>query len=325
MKNTLIVLICLLFNFYIHSQAPLNGLVAHWPLDGNFDDSGSLGINGLNSGTTSTSNVFAVANKAMNFSNSNATSTIVNQYATHTSKANLNFTQAQDFSIDYNVYFSGPYIHPGGIYDNGLNYGGYGIFFWEGNGFLEVKFIFMNSSVGTTNGALNYNTWYHITTVKAGNILKIYINGVLNITGNVGSTTPNYTNVVPTFGAMFFNGYSPPRYNGLNGNIDELRIYNRSLTDNEILSLYQFTSLGTQNFNFQSNRLILYPNPTKNVINFSETSELNGKGFRVVDLSGKTMLSGKLADETCIDVSRLSIGIYLLKVEGEYASKFLKE
>lgn len=322
MKKILIILLCLLFNFQIYSQAPSNGLTAYWPLDNNFIDSGSFGINGINSGATSTNNVFAVANKAMNFSNPTS---VVDQYATHASNANLNFTQVQDFSIDYNVYFLGSYIHPGGIYDNGLNYGGYGTFFLASNGFLQIQFNFMNGNVGTTSGALNYNTWYHITTVRTSNILKIYINGVLNVTGSVGTTTPNYTNVVPTFGSMFFNGFSPPRYNGLNGKFDELRIYNRALTDNEILSLYQFTTLGIQDLDHRSNRFILYPNPAKNILKVSKTSGLNGKGFVIVDLSGKTVFYGALADENSIDVSRLSTGIYVLKVEGEFAIKFIKE
>lgn len=322
MKKTLLILFCLLFNFYIFSQVPTNGLVAYWPLDGNFNDSGSFGINGVNSGTTSTNNVFAVANKAMNLSNPTS---VVNQYATHASTANLNFTQAQDFSIDYNVYFLGPYIHPGGIYDNGLNYGGYGMFFWAANGFLQMQFNFMNGSVGTTNGALNYNTWYHITAVRNGSFLKIYINGVLNVTDNVGTTTPNYTNVVPTFGGMFFNGFSPPRYNGLNGKIDELRIYNRVLTDNEILTLYQFTTLDTQNFDSKTNRLILYPNPTRNYLKFSKASELSGMRYTVLDYTGKIMFYGIFTDENLIDVRGLSIGLYLIKLDGGYTSKFIKE
>lgn len=322
MKRTLLILFCLLFNFYSFSQAPSNGLVTYWPLDGNFNDSGSFGINGVNSSATSTNNVFVVANKAMNFSN---LTSVVNQYATHTSNANLNFTQAQDFSIDYNVYFLGPYIHPGGIYDNGLNYGGYGMFFWAANGFLQIQFNFMNGSVGTTNGALNYNTWYHITAVRNSSLLKIYINGVLNVTGNVSTTTPNYTNVVPTFGGMFYNSYSPPRYNGLNGKIDEFRIYNRVLTDNEILSLYQFTTLDTQNFDLQANRFILYPNPSKNYLKVNMTTELNSKEYSILDFTGKLMLNGTLNEENLIDVRGLSSGLYLIKLDGGYASKFIKE
>lgn len=322
MKKKLLILFCLLFNFYGNSQAPTNGLVAYWLLDGNFNDSGNFGINGVNSGSSSTNNVFTVANKAMNFSNPTS---VVNQYATHASTANLNFTQAQDFSIDYNVYFLGPYIHPGGTYDNGLNYGGYGMFFWATNGFLQMQFSFMNGSVGTTNGALNYNTWYHITAVRNGSFLKIYINGVLNATNNVGSTIPNYTNVVPTSGAMFFNGYSPPRYNGLNGKIDEFRIYNRVLTDNEILALYQFTTLGTEDFSSQKNKFILYPNPSKNYVKFISNLDLNGKRYSVIDFSGKTIFHGTFRDETLIDVRELPNGLYILKVEGGCANKFFKK
>ena len=38
-------------------------------------------------------------------------------------------------------------------------------------------------------------------------------------------------------GTRFFNGLTPPQYNGLNGKLDEVRIYNRALTDLEIIGL----------------------------------------------------------------------------------------
>ena len=66
--------------------------------------------------------------------------------------------------------------------------------------------------------------------------MRIYINGVLNVTGAAGSSTPIY-NYVGKFGTMSFSGYSPAEYNGFNGKLDEFRIYNRVLTQAEITTL----------------------------------------------------------------------------------------
>jgi hypothetical protein len=40
---------------------------------------------------------------------------------------------------------------------------------------------------------------------------------------------------------MYYSGFSPPEYNGLNGKIDELRIYNRALSAGEIAGLASTT------------------------------------------------------------------------------------
>ncbi len=217
---------------YICTAQPTAGLVAYWPMNGNFTDAGPSGINGTNFGATATTNSASVANTAMAFSNPLSA---VAQYATHPINANLNFGINQDFSIDFLVYTTSQ-PHAGGIYDNMLNYGGPGVFMWNSNGFQQINFNFKNGNIGSTNGALSLNVWSHICCVRAGTALRIYVNGVLNATGTPGTTTPVYS-FPPRFGSMFFNGFSPPQYNGHNGKIDEFRIYNRALTIAEIAGL----------------------------------------------------------------------------------------
>ncbi|MBL0055504.1 MAG: hypothetical protein IPP31_04795 [Chitinophagaceae bacterium] len=64
----------------------------------------------------------------------------------------------------------------------------------------------------------------------------MYIDGVLNATGTVGTMTPVYS-FPARIGSMFFNGFSPPQYNGFNGKIDNIRIYNRALGPGEIIGI----------------------------------------------------------------------------------------
>jgi hypothetical protein len=223
----------------ILSQAqPTAGLVAYWPMNGNFTDAGPNNISGTNFGATATTNYISSANAAMNFSNP-GTALIVPQYATHPINANLSFGINQDFTIDFSVLTTS-YPHPGGIYDNNLNYGGPGVFMWNANGFPQLVFNFKNASALTTNGALPLNVWKHVACVRAGAVTRIYVNGVLNVTAAPGTWTPAY-NFPARFGTMFFNGYTPPQYNGHNGKIDEFRIYNRALTAAEILTLFSVT------------------------------------------------------------------------------------
>lgn len=232
MKQTLLTTLVALCTIAAIAQ-PTAGLVAYFPMNGNFTDAGPYGIAGTNSGATATTNYAGSANAAMAFANPAST---VPQYATHAINANTSFGIAQNFTITFTTYASSPYIHPGGFYDNNLNTNGPGVWYWAANGFPQIQFNFANASVGTTNGAFPYDTWKHVACVRSGTSMMIYINGVLNATTTTGSSTPVY-NIPARFGSMAYYLYSPPQYNGLNGKMDELRIYNRALTAAEIAGM----------------------------------------------------------------------------------------
>src|SRR3989449_1738626 len=80
-------------------------------------------------------------------------------------------------------------------------------------------------------GQIPLNTWAHIALVRSGATLNFSINGVLHASLNLVDTNP------------FRNGINTPRVGGrgrggvnrfFNGSIDEVRIYNRTLTQAEI-------------------------------------------------------------------------------------------
>lgn len=225
--------VCLCIAVLAAKAQPTAGLVAYWKLNGNYTDSGPFNINGTNVGTTATTNNVGAANSAMAFTN--PTSTPV-QYATHPVNTNLNFGTAQDFSVDMAFFVNNPIVHYMGLYDYNLNYGGYGVWLWNANGYLQVNLNFKNGNVGSTNGALTTNTWYHVCCVRSAGTLRIYINGVLNASNTEGTATPSY-NFTGRFGTMFFAAGAPQEYNPHNGKLDEIRIYNRALTQAEITQL----------------------------------------------------------------------------------------
>jgi hypothetical protein len=223
-------------SFSLFAQIPTSGLVAYWPMNGNFNDAGPNAIHGTNAGATATTNKFGAASSAMNFSNPGST---VPQYATHPINAALNFTGTQNFTISLLAYASSPYVHAGGFYDNGVNSGGPAVWFWS-SPYPEIRFNYKNGSIGVPNGSFSLGTWYHITCVRDNGALKTYVNGILKATGTEGTQTPSYP-LPARFGTMYYSGFSPPEYNGLNGKIDELRIYNRALSAGEIAGLASTT------------------------------------------------------------------------------------
>ena len=250
MKNVLLYFVAVLFALPVKAQPTTVGLVGYWKMDGNFNDAGPYAIHGTNFGATATTNIAAVANKAMLFLNPSTNSTTVAQWGTIPVNSNFSFTGVQDFTIAFYTFINSPFVHTGGFYDNNLNYGGPGIWFWNISTAPQIQFNYKNASVASVVGTLPMGQWVHICCLRASGTLKIYINGNLNNSGAEGPQVPVYT-YPARLGTMFFASY--PHYNGLNGKMDELRIYNRALTPIEIIKVLpvQLTSFTAVNNNNQ--------------------------------------------------------------------------
>jgi len=79
------------------------------------------------------------------------------------------------------------------------------------------------------------NQWYHVAmTMKAGT-LYFYVNGVQKYTDAAGG--PNTPNPYLTIGCELDSSHNPNRY--FNGTVDEVRIWNRGLSQAEITAMYQ--------------------------------------------------------------------------------------
>jgi len=87
----------------------------------------------------------------------------------------------------------------------------------------------LNPSTVSTTEPLGYNKWYHVAVTYNGNMLKLYVNGVPkaseSVTGSL-NTGPQVT---------YISRYAGSAFNGI---IDEVRIYNRALSADEIRMHY---------------------------------------------------------------------------------------
>ena len=94
------------------------------------------------------------------------------------------------------------------------------------------------SSSTLTNGnlALNNDTWYHVAAVFNGTNSSIWLNGK--------SDKSQANTIYPTDGTgpLKIGGIGPQETNTFNGSIDEVLIFNRSLSPAEISALYNATA-----------------------------------------------------------------------------------
>jgi hypothetical protein len=93
-------------------------------------------------------------------------------------------------------------------------------------------------NVAISNTVVKTNKWYHIIgTYQANNNIKIYVNGVLEKTTLISITR----NTNPNIFSIGQSGYWPGRF--FNGTIDEVKIYNRALSAEEIEAEYIYVSI----------------------------------------------------------------------------------
>jgi len=242
---------------------PTTGLVGHFKFDGNLTNSGPAIMTATSFSTTFSTNSVGVANKALMFGGSIAS------YVSITDNTNLDFSG--DFSIAFGVYTTSIAVNHG-YYDNGLNYGGCGIWFFASDNTL--RFNFKNASIGAV-AALPANQWKAVCAVRSGNTIKLYVSGVQVATGTEGTSAITYPNA-PVLGQMYFaagGGNYNPAPNGTK--LDEMRFYNRALSAAEIALLVGY-SLPLKMGDFTAVK-----KPTGIQLNWETLSEQNTAYFEV--------------------------------------------
>ena len=110
-------------------------------------------------------------------------------------------------------------------------------------------------------------------------------------------------------------------YDNLNGALDDIGIWNRALTSSEVQQLYS-GQLSTNEVS--KNMLVKYqPNPVENILVVS--SDENILKATVYNMAGQLVLAQKFnSKEILLDVSKLTAGNYVVKIEGKEQSKEIK-
>ncbi|MGV7108035.1 LamG-like jellyroll fold domain-containing protein [Flavobacterium sp. U410] len=163
-----------------------------------------------------------------------------------------------------------------------------------------------------------YNQWVHHTITVKNN--GGYFNAVYYRNGELLSQTVSSS----TSFHMFFNKFVFG--GGIDGNgvlhsgkyikyvnLDEAYIYNRILSQPEILATMYRTTLPSvlSSANFELKEISLYPNPTNSMFTVEVPND-TVKTVSVVDVMGKVVVTSNV---TTVDVSNLASGIYIVKVE----------
>lgn len=204
-----------------------DSLIAHYPFNGNANDESGNNNDGTVDGATLTTDRFGNTNKAYSFNGIDNNIVIAN---------NLLSSQPTDYSIS--VWVNANTTNDGSIITDRSSTS------WDYKYFIATNPLRLSTSANTNtcvnstffNGRiLNINQWYHlvVNTNITANTISSYIDGVLVDVHN-GICWPNQN--TPTMIGAGIN----PAYTHLyfDGKIDDIRIYNRVLSQSEIETLF---------------------------------------------------------------------------------------
>jgi len=325
-----------LFNFS-YSQINLNnGLVANYQFSGNANDSSIYLNNGIVNGAVLVNDRNGNPNSAYYFDG-------IDDFITVNANSNLsasNYELSISLWVKLTAYSSSQnkeaYILEKKSNNTSSNWG-IKYFDKDANPAIEqLRFggpLFTPwGSGGGTNTIIGFwsstipqlNTWYHIVVNhNLNNNQEIFINGVSeSIVGNGGNTTSFWQNT-----ANLIIGKATDNSSFFNGTIDDIRIYNRILTNNEITYLFNGTVLSTNSFD-ELMLPIIFPNPSQNYIyvNTNNTDEIST--YEIYDIMGKSIIS-KTFKQNEVNISSLENGIYFIKLNNKngksLTKKFVKE
>ena len=285
------------------SGSLVNGLVGYWPFCGNANDQSGNGLNGVVNGATLTEDRLGNSNGAYSFNGTDSQIIISDN-----SKLDL----TNDFSISSWFYLNSFGKQWSNILSKHHQISGEGTYtFGVVSALIPTPQLAFQADpyFGTiansgTNGQVSLNQWYNYTVSyqKSSSSLKYYLNGVListiNIAFNIKDNSYNL-NIGHEEGTADLTRW-------FNGKIDDIGIWNRALTQQEITQLYNqnqcitnisvtdtlIINVGQLSYSnpiTYANNITIYPNPASTQVNisFNNITNLIGGNINIINSLGQ--------------------------------------
>ena len=217
----------------------ISGLMAYYPFNGNAADESDHGLNGIVNGATLTTDRFGNPNKAYSFNGINSGISV---------QVNSQFSLTK-FTLSGWIKSTGPgaylprivAVGPAGtsthyysmLYDYGV---------WDHAPVSSDRLVFFNGNTASpfvydlqySHGAIETQAWHHGAVSYDSGRLRFYIDGKLDKDTIIMAPIQQFAG-----SAVLQIGYSESG-DQFQGSLDEIRVYNRALNDNEINALYLY-------------------------------------------------------------------------------------
>ena len=227
---TILLLVhCQVFGQSVPTYVPTNGLVGWWPFNGNAQDGSGNGNHLTNYGAQLTTDRFGINNSCYSF----------NGNSNYLSRGVFGLINCTVSIWAYTTSY--PLFHPYGPPESVFFYNGYGDVAGFGLRAAHSKLLVItggiNGDVTNSNFLPALNNWYNLVLVKSSNNYSLYSNGQLLSSGSAGMNP---------YAGLFVIGAGHSSDNSFSGyysgKIDDIGIWNRALTQQEITNLYNAQS-----------------------------------------------------------------------------------
>ena len=285
----------------VPNYVPTSGLAAWYSFTGNANDDSGNGYNAITNGAVLTADRNGVTNSAYNLQNLNdniSVSTLSSPYSGNS----LTISFWMQFPQQYN--YSSIYMVKNGVaWSNGFsisvdqNDGAYGA-----NNY-QVTFIVGSTPCSFITNQSELGIWSNIVAVYNGSDMKLYLNNVLKTTVTYSS------NISSPDGNLVFSDWDNPTTPVVtNRNIDDIGIWNRALTQQEVTTLYNGCQLSVntqptnQTININNNAQFIVSSSDPNAT-FQWQTDL-GVGFQNLNSVGQ--YSGTTKDTLTVSYVTMS-------------------
>ena len=295
----------------VPSYVPTNGLVGYWPFNGNANDESGNGNNGTVNGATLTTDRFGISNSAYIFDG-------LNDFISISNSTSLQFPASMSFTVSF-------YYNAGQIVTNSSGFNGIISKAWPTNSTISLprgwqigrksnNYAFEsrggisenendNPSCGNDIlGAINQNNWEHCVTVfdRTNGLIKFYKNGNF-----IGSTIcSNINSELSNLYPLLF-GVEREGFQYVSGKMDDIGVWNRALTQQEITNLYNSTSTSecltmtintgplTTNPVTYTSSVNIYPNPANDqiTIDCGNLANVVGWNIKITNMLGQEVFN----------------------------------
>lgn len=301
----------------VPNYVPTNGLVGWWPFNGNAIDESINANDGTVNGATLTADRFGNANSAYSF---DGTSNYINC-------GNNSVLQLNNFTISL-----WSLLNASSNWSSGVNGGGFFLHKgcdnpvspfngWSYRVFYQTPFGLITDQFSNNRNALDNNTnnlftqWNNIIFSYDGTKLKLYYNGVkidsLSVTGNTAVNTNSL--LIGCRNEMINSSCTLNDF--FAGKLDDIGIWNRALTQQEITGLYNGnlcfqtitvtdtllinTNLTGFNPVTYQNTIKIWPNPTNDhvTIDNGNLANLIGHQLKISNALGQVVFQSAITQQ----------------------------
>ncbi|MCB0644343.1 MAG: T9SS type A sorting domain-containing protein [Phaeodactylibacter sp.] len=294
MKTKCIALSCsLLFVISLKAQIPTEGLVGYYMLNGDAADSSGLEHHGLLVGDLSTgTDRMGLEDGAIEFNGG---------YIDLGNPSDFQFSNAFSISLWMNTY---EVFDWSAILTKWANYGNGG-FYLGINPAGNVIRLNLDMPEPLESNGVPLGDWLHLVATFDSDSIKLYEDGVL-----VSSAFYDLPVVDNAATLLIGSQFNIPDDFVFYGRIDDVLLYNRALTANEVMSIFTGQPSGLDEA--FSSPIQVFPNPTASALYFKNIPWEEEPRYTLHNTAGRRLQSGLLPQT--LELGTLPAGVYWLQI-----------